>query len=223
MHQQPRRVRGVIFDMDGVLCESEPFTCRAATQMLDELYGLKVRPEEFHPFVGTGEDRFIGGVAESHGLAIDIVAAKARTYEIYLDLIKGRLKPLFGAPEFVAWCRELGMRLAVATSADSIKMDGNLSQIDLPRERFDAIVVGQDVAAKKPAPDVFLLAARRLDLPPEDCLVVEDALSGVRAAKAAGCRCLALTTSFSEGELLAAGADWVSPHLGGVPEGVFLL
>jgi beta-phosphoglucomutase len=223
MRPHPRRVRGAIFDMDGVLCESEPFICRAAIQMLREMYALEVRPEEFLPFVGTGEDRFIGGVAESHGLAIDLGAAKARTYEIYLDLIRGRLQPLMGAPEFVAWCRELGMKLAVATSADTIKMNANLAQIRMPPELFDTVVVGEDAAAKKPAPDIFLLAAKRLGLPPADCLVVEDAVNGVRAAKAAGCRCLALTTSFGEGELLAAGADWTAPHLAGVPEGVFLL
>jgi len=215
-----RRVLGVIFDMDGVLCESEPFICRAATEMFKELYDLEVQAEDFLPFVGTGEARFIGGPAEKYGLDIDIDKAKSRTYKIYLRLIRGRLKPTIGAGEFIDWCRRLGLKLAVATSADVVKMRGNLREIDLPPELFDAVVTGEDIARKKPAPDIFVLAASRLGLRPQECLVVEDAVTGVQAAKSAGCKCLGLTTSFSEGDLLAAGADWVAPDFASVPEGV---
>jgi HAD superfamily hydrolase (TIGR01509 family) len=218
-----RRVRGVIFDMDGVLCESEPFICRAATEMFKELYGVDVPAEDFLPFVGTGEARFIGGPAEKHGLDIDIDKAKSRTYKIYLRLIRGRLKPTIGAREFIDWCRRLGLKLAVATSADAVKMRGNLREIDLPPELFDAVVTGEDIARKKPAPDIFVLAATRLGLRPDECLVVEDAVNGVQAAKSAGAKCLGLTTSFAEGELLSAGADWVAPDFASVPEGVLMI
>ena len=88
----------------------------------------------------------------------------------------------------------------------------------MPPDYFDAIVVGEDVSHKKPAPDIFLLAANRLKLKPEECLVVEDAVSGVAAAKAAGSRCLALTTSFCQEEL--AQADLFATDLSHV-EGVF--
>ena len=170
--------------------------------------------------VGTGENRYIGGVAEKYGLAIDIEKAKARTHEIYLRIIRGRLRPIIGAGEFIDWCRRLGLKTAVATSADFVKMQGNLREIDLPPELFDVVVTGLDIERKKPAPDIFLLAARRLGLEPTDCLVVEDAPNGIQAAKAAGCKCLGLPGSFAEGELLAAGADWTSPHLAAVGEGV---
>jgi len=217
-----RRVRGVIFDMDGVLCESEPFICRAARQMFKELYDLEVQPEDFRPFVGTGEARFIGGPAEKYGLDIDIDKAKSRTYKIYLHLIRGRLKPTIGAREFIDWCRQLGLKLAVATSADMVKMRGNLREINLPAGLFDAVVTGEQITRKKPAPDVFVLAASELGLRPDECLVVEDAVAGVQAAKSAGAKCLGLTTSFSEGELLSAGADWVAPDFASVPEGVLV-
>jgi len=216
-------IRGVIFDMDGVLCDSEPFICEAATRMFAELYGTHVAADDFVAFVGCGENRYLGGVAEMHGLEIDLDAAKRRTYEIYLEIIVGRLRPMHGVAEFVAACRDRGLKLAVATSADRVKMVGNLREIALPPERFDTCVNGLDVARKKPAPDIFLLAARRLNLPPQACLVVEDAPSGVQAAKAAGCACLALTSSFAAGELAACGADWIAPHLASVPEGVFHL
>jgi HAD superfamily hydrolase (TIGR01509 family) len=221
MNPQRTPIRGVIFDMDGVLCDSEPFICEAACRMFAELYGTTVQAEDFLPFVGAGENRYLGGVAAKHGLTIDIDLAKRRTYEIYLQIIKGRLEPMHGVHEFVAECRRRGLKLAVATSADYVKMAGNLAEIRLPPERFDACINGLDVERKKPNPDIFLLAARRLGLPAEDCLVIEDAPNGVQAAKAAGSRCLGLTSSFSEGQLAACGADWIAPDLASVPDGVF--
>ena len=83
---------------------------------------------------------------------------------------------------------------------------------------FQAIVDGNDVVRKKPAPDIFLEACRRLALQPADCLVIEDAVSGVAAARAAGSRCLALTTSFQASDL--AAADWIAPDLAHVPDEV---
>ena len=97
-------------------------------------------------------------------------------------------------------------------------MVANLREIGLPETVFDAVVDGNDVVRKKPAPDIFLEACRRLALPPADCMVIEDAVSGVAAARAAGSRCLALTTSFSTAEL--AGADWFATDLAHVPDEV---
>jgi beta-phosphoglucomutase len=209
-----RRLRGVIFDMDGVLVDSEPFIAEAAIRIFAE-QGHALRPEDFHPFVGMGEDRFLGGPAEMRGIALDLTAAKARTYAIYLDLIRGRLGALTGAREFARGCHDRGLRLAVASSADAIKVVGNLAEVGLPEGTFSAVVTGSDVSRKKPAPDVFLEAARRLDLDPADCLVVEDAPAGVLAAKAAGCRCLALMSTFAADQL--TGADWIAPNLAHVP------
>jgi HAD superfamily hydrolase (TIGR01509 family) len=201
--------------MDGVLVLSEPLLAEAAMQMFAEK-GYTVRHEDFRPFIGMGEDRYIGGVAEAHAIPIAPARDKARTYEIYLEHIKGRLKPLPGVLEFVAECRRRGLKLAVASSADAIKVEGNLNTIGLPPATFDVVVSGSDVGRKKPNPDIFLEASRRLELDPTSCLVVEDAISGVAAAKAAGARCLALTTSFSAEQLTQA--DWVVNDLSRVPD-----
>jgi len=200
--------------MDGVLVLSEPFIAAAAIAMFAEK-GFTVRPEEFRPFIGMGEDRFIGGVAQARAIPIEPERDKARTYEIYLEQIRGRLQPLPGVREFVATCRERGLRLAVASGSDTIKVEANLREIDLAPTDFAAIVTGSEVERKKPAPDIFLEACARLDLDPGACLVIEDAVNGVRAAKAAGARCLALTTSFSAGDL--AQADWIAADLAHVP------
>ena len=208
------RLRGVIFDMDGVLVMSEPLLARAAARMFAEK-GYEVRHEEFHPFIGMGEDRYLGGVAEARGIPMDPERDKARTYDLYLDIIKGQLKALPGVVEFVNECRRLGLKTAVASSADEVKVLGNLSEIGLPPSTFDVVVNGSQVARKKPAPDIFLEACRRLGLDPSVCLVIEDAVSGVAAAKDAGCRCLAVTTSFGRDQLTRA--DWVADNLAEAP------
>src|SRR4051812_9167568 len=126
MTQSPDRQSplAVIFDMDGVLCDSEPFICEAAMRMFAETYGVAVAREDFIPFVGAGEDRFIGGVAEQYGVSLTMPRDKQHTYAVYLQIIRGRLKALPGAAEFVADCRGRGLRTAVATSADRVKLDG---------------------------------------------------------------------------------------------------
>jgi HAD superfamily hydrolase (TIGR01509 family) len=207
-------IRGVIFDMDGVLVDSEPFIAEAAMRMFAER-GLAVRPEDFRPFVGAGEDRYLGGVAERHGFALDLERDKARTYQLYDRMVRGRLGPLPGVHEFIAKCRARKLRLALATSADRVKLLVNLRELGLAPETFDALVDGLDVERKKPAPDIFRLAAERLGLPAGECLVVEDAVNGVAAAKAAGARCLALTTSFTRDQL--AGADFLAATLADAP------
>jgi beta-phosphoglucomutase len=208
-------IKGVLFDMDGVLVDSESFICKAAILMFSEL-GVKVSAEDFKPFVGMGENRYIGGVAEKHGITIDITKVKARTYEIYGEIVKGKLKPLPGAQEFIVKCRNKGFRLALATSADRIKMEVNLKETGLSEDFFQALITGLDVKDKKPSPEIYLKAAKSLGINPEDCLVVEDAVTGIDSGKAAGCRCLAVTTSFNASALRKA--DWICDSLLNVPD-----
>jgi beta-phosphoglucomutase len=194
MHERPN-IRAVIFDMDGVLVDSEPLINAAAIAMFREK-GLLVQPDDFLPFVGAGEDRYIGGVAEHYGFPLDLPAAKQRTYEIYLDLVPSRLEAFPGAFDLVQDCQKVGLLIAVASSADEIKVRANLQKIELPIGFWDAVVMGEDVKNKKPAPDIFLSAARKLGVTSPECVVVEDAVSGVQAAKTASMRCVAVGTSF---------------------------
>ena len=206
-------IKAVIFDMDGVLADSEQIICAAAMQMFAEL-GVKVHRKDFLPFVGAGENRYIGGVAEKYGVAVDIPTAKARTYAIYLDLVPRQLAMFPGADALVLQCKAAGLRIAVASSADRIKIDANLDAIGLPPAQWDALVSGEELTRLKPAPDIFLEASRRLGVSPMQCTVVEDAVNGVQAAKAAGMRCVAVETSFSKEELRQA--DCVCSRIGDI-------
>ncbi|WP_148257612.1 HAD family hydrolase [Leadbettera azotonutricia] len=209
--------QGVIFDMDGVLTDSEWFIAEAGKIMFRENHNTAVTHEDFLPFVGMGENRFLGGVAEKYRLnGFDIERDKKRTYEIYVEIIKGKLDPLPGAVEFVKACIAAGYKTALATSTDYIKMNASLEAIGLAHGFFEATVNGLEVERRKPFPDIFLEAARRIGIAPDHCWVVEDSVGGVQAAKAAGMRCLGLLTTFPEGEIRKAGADIIVKDLSAV-------
>ena len=192
--------------MDGVLLDSEEDICRAGVEMLKEK-GYQVAPEDFVEFTGMGENRYLGGVAAKHNIPFELEKDKARTYEIYAILAKGKLSLLPGAREFISLCLDRDLKIALASSADRIKIEINLAETGIPQNTFHTIVSGLDIEDKKPAPDIFLKAAENLGVDPRDCLVVEDAISGVTAGKSAGARVLALTTSFKAEEL--NHADWI--------------
>lgn len=223
--------------MDGVLIDSEWFIAEASRIMFKETHGVDVSPDDFPAFVGKGENRFLGGVAEKYGIAgFDITRDKARTYCIYDEIARDKLKPFPGSLEFVRRCRELGLKTALATSADYTKLVINLKALGLSNDEmrsdqiglaaaieaanrnkiFDAMVNGLDVERHKPYPDIFLEAASRLDTESDACWVIEDAISGIEAAKAAGMRCLALLTSFSRDKIEAAGPDKIASDLSAI-------
>jgi beta-phosphoglucomutase len=194
-----------IFDMDGVLVDSEPVINAAAIQGLSE-YGVTARPGDFLPFVGAGEDRYIGGVAEKYGLAYR-VEMKDRVHEIYLSLIHDKLRPFPGALDVLEALSRRPGKVVLASSSDHVKIRANLRAAGLPAGAFDLILSGEDVPRKKPSPDIYLTAAERIDAPPSECIVIEDAVNGVIAAKAAGMICIAVTSSFPRERLREAGAD----------------
>ncbi len=196
-------IRAVIFDMDGVLTDSELLINAAAIAMFKEK-GLTVQPDDFLPFVGAGEERYVGGVAEKYNFPLDPVEGKNRTYEIYFDLVPTQLEAFPGVLELVAACRSAGLRVAVASSADGNKVSVNLKKIGLPDEWWDAVVTGEFVTHKKPAPDIFLLTARTLGVSPAECVVVEDAANGIQAAKAAGMRSVAVAHTLPAEQLGSA-------------------
>ncbi len=212
-------IKGVLFDMDGVLVDSEEFICKAAVQMFKER-GIAVRESDFLPFVGAGEDRYLGGVAEKYGISLDLKTAKTRTYKIYDEIIQGNMEILPGVQDFIKKCRDFKLKIALATSADETKMKANLNATGLSLSLFDAAVSGLDVERKKPYPDIYVKAARLIGLSPENCLVIEDAVNGVAAAKAAGTRCLAITSSFTKAQL--HDADWFAEDLAHVPDDVLM-
>lgn len=193
------KVRAILFDMDGVLIDSEALMARAGILALRE-FGIEAVSEDFLPFVGRGEDKYIGGVAEKHGVRYD-TAMKDRAYDYYGQMVAAEATvPADTLPTLKA-LHARGIRMAVCSSADRVKVRYNLRAIGADESLFGAIVTGSDVERKKPEPDIYLKGAELLGEKPEDCLVVEDAPSGIQAAHAGGIRAAGIASSFSAQEL----------------------
>ena len=197
------KYKAVLFDMDGVLIESEWLIRAASIQSLEE-YGIHAKHEDFLEFTGMGEDRFIGGVAEKYGLTYD-PAMKQRAYDFYGQRVKEDAEVPRGVKEMLETLHSRGVKLAICSAADRRKVLFNLSALGVPEERFTAIVSGNEVARKKPFPDIYLKGAELVGEAPENCLVAEDAISGVQAAHAAGMDAAAVPTTFTR-EQLQSGA-----------------
>ncbi|KAL1545981.1 Protein SUPPRESSOR OF QUENCHING 1, chloroplastic [Salvia divinorum] len=212
------KVSAVLFDMDGVLCNSEELSRLAAVDVFAEM-GVQVTVEDFVPFMGTGEAKFLGGVASVKGVeGFNPDSAKKRFFEIYLDKYA---KPnsgigFPGAYELIVQCKTKGLKVAVASSADRIKVDANLAAAGLQLSMFDAIVSADAFENLKPAPDIFLAASKILDVPTNECLVIEDALAGIQAATSACMRCIAVTTTLAEDTLRAAGPSLIRKEIGDI-------
>lgn len=200
-------MKAVIFDMDGVLVNSEPVIIEASLRVLRE-HGVEAKESDFLEFTGMGDAIFIGGVAKKYGLEYE-PSMKDRAYSIYLDIINEKIKKFPGVLPLLSYLREKSYTLAVASASDLIKVEANIKALGAEKSWFRAIITGSDVERKKPFPDIYLKAAAAAGVEPKDCLVVEDALSGIKAAKAAGMKCAAVTTSFTRAELEKSEADCI--------------
>lgn len=205
-------ISGILFDMDGVLIDSEAYIAQAAILFFADK-GVQASVEDFQPFVGAGEDRYIGGVAEKYGLELDLEDAKAKVYQKYAQLVLGHVGPMPGVTRFLKNARAAGLKMAVASSADRTKVEINLQAIGADLQWFDIVISGSQIKRKKPYPDIYQFAAFSLGLACDDCLVVEDAVNGVQAAKAAGCLCCGITGTFDAETLAQNGADIIVTSL----------
>ena len=203
---QSHNFEALIFDMDGVLIDSEPLHARAKREALLEA-GVIVPESLFASYIGRSDKAMIYELAAEHGLneqrSVEILVRKHRIYES----LEHTLRPVPGAIEFVHWAKSR-YRLALATSATNRNREAALKSLQI-ESMFEVAVDSASFSQPKPSPEVFQIALERLDLAPTACLVIEDAVNGIVAARAAGCFSAGLTTSFSGDSLREAGADIV--------------
>ncbi len=202
------RPRALIFDLDGLLIDSEPTWFVVEGSFLAELGHTWTR-EDADSCMGQGTPNTLRIWQQRFGVKVDI----ARDTELIVDRMIARasempLKP--GARELVSSARAAGLRLAVASSSPRRLIEAVLRATKLDRS-MDAVVSGQEVPRGKPAPDVFLRAAELLGVEPAACVVLEDALAGVKAARAANMRVLAVPTVAADA--IAPLATWVMSDL----------
>jgi len=202
----------ILFDMDGVLIDSEELMARSGVLGLKD-FGIDAKPEDFIPFVGRGEDMYMGGVARKYGHEFD-PEMKTRCYYHYgLHVEEEAFVPREVSIVLPA-LKEAGLKLAVCTSADMGKVVHNLRAIGVGKDFFDGFVTGDSITRLKPDPEIYLTGARLTGTAPEKCLVVEDAPSGILSAHAAGMKVAAITSTFDEKTLREqAGPDFFIHNL----------
>ncbi|MHC4863943.1 MAG: HAD family hydrolase [Planctomycetota bacterium] len=193
---------GVIFDLDGVLVDTSEFH-KQAWYDLAEKEGFEMSDEFFGKTFGMQNSRIIPQLT-----AIDLAAEQIERLgrwkeERYRELAEGNLAATHGAERLLGDLKNAGFVLAIGTSTPQVNLELILEQTGLGRY-FEAYVTGDDIRAGKPAPDTFLKAAEKLNVPATQCAVIEDAVAGVEAAKAAGMAAVALTTTRSRGDLQQA-------------------
>jgi HAD superfamily hydrolase (TIGR01509 family) len=207
----------VIFDVDGLLVDTE--TCDyEAWRELHEAHGLELSVADYchnAGLYGTWE-RMYETISQISGHSPE--ALHARRDPRFRELVHACLRP---APELVSLLQALtvrGVKRGIASSSDSDWVAYLVDGLGLLQE-FQAVVTGHDVARRKPAPDVYLLAAERLGVRPQRCVALEDSTHGIQAARAAGMRVITIPNPISVHQDLSL-ADRCVPHFGDVTLGL---
>ena len=200
--------KAILFDMDGVLVDSEPMHERSIVALSAELGEAITSKEVLDSFKGAPEfimGRRLQEMYPASGLdAEQIIRRKGDLYEGMFDQVS--LLP--GVLDFLKQSKANGLRFASATSANRFTQELSFSGHGLA-PWFEAIVTGEDITRGKPDPEPYLLAASKLCIAPEDCVVIEDSLNGVRSGMAAGCKVIAITGTFPRIILSELGPDLI--------------
>lgn len=186
--------RAFIFDMDGTIVDNMSFHT-ASWITFFQRRGKDIDADEFfRTTAGRQGKEIIRFHMGEHLHDNEVLLLNDEKEIVYRELYEPHLKTVAGFDDLIAQAKRRSVALAVATAAPNANITFTLDGLDL-RRHFDAVVGAADVARGKPNPDVFLLAARRCGVPPEHCIVFEDAPLGVEAARRAGMRTVVLTTT----------------------------
>ncbi|MDD5945144.1 MAG: HAD family phosphatase [Clostridia bacterium] len=207
-------MKAFIFDMDGVLVDSQPYHFKADIDTMAE-YGI-IRDEKFYEaFAGTVTRDRMTTLKKMFSLDASVEEMTKRREQMILDVIADEnIEPVSGIPQLLSHIKEKGLKTAVASSSSYELINMVLEKLDIAKY-FDSLTSGSDVKRGKPAPDVFLLAAERLGVSPDECIVVEDSENGVKAAKAARMKALGYINPTS-GKQCLDEADIVTDDFNGV-------
>ena len=214
----------VIFDMDGLLVDTERLQFGASDLVLRDLRGVTLPREVMTALVGLRSDECWAYLRERYGLAESIEELEAAQTAYYAPMLREQVESMPGARELVDALHERGYPLAIASSSPLWQIEAVVDRLNL-RDVLAAVASGEEVPHGKPAPDVYLLAAERLGVPPVRCLALEDSGPGTAAAKAAGMSVIAVPSaetaghSFEQADLVLPSLVGALPALTRLPDG----
>jgi len=198
-------IKAILFDLDGVLVDSEKVIGKIALDVFKE-EGLDVIEEDLYRFVGGGDRIFIDGISKLYNKELDFDTTYKKINDKYLE---SEIPLINGAVDFLINAKKAQFKIAIVSSARRKKVLKNLNALNLGEDFFDLVVTGENIVRNKPNPDIYQYAALTLKVPYENCLVFEDSILGVTAAKEAKCNVVALSTTSESKKLEKAGAMFV--------------
>jgi HAD superfamily hydrolase (TIGR01509 family) len=208
--------RAVIFDLDGVLADSEPCWNEIDAKLLSEC-GVSYRGEYHRDVLGVSYRLAVEFYKKAFGLSASVEELMRRRGEIATEFFANRVGLFPSTKTTLERLREMRVRLAVATSSVSASARPFLDRHELT-PFFDVIVTGDEIERGKPDPDIYLRAAKKLGIAADACLAIEDALSGIAAGKAAGMRVAAIPDRrFVDARDYEKKADYVLGSLSEIP------
>lgn len=195
-----RKIKAVIFDMDGVISDTQNILAAVEKDILKE-YGIDMSTKEITKrFAGMSSREMFSMILSENNKDLSLIDKLIKERKIKTEnAVKGNVKEVSGTREFIDNLLKNGFQLAVASGSGISFIDLVLSELGL-KDRFSAIASSQEVESGKPDPAVFLLAAEKLSLKPEECVVIEDGINGMTAAKRAGMKCIGLVRNKDEQE-----------------------
>jgi HAD superfamily hydrolase (TIGR01509 family) len=206
----------VIFDLDGVLADSEPWWNQIDKKLLAE-HGVTYRGQYHRNVLGVSYRLAVEFYKEAFRIAAPVEELMRRRGEIATEFFANRIGLFPSAKATLEQLHDMKVRLAVATSSVGASARPFLDRTGIT-SFFDVIVTGDEIERGKPLPDIYLRTAEKLDVPVDACLVVEDALSGIAAGKAANMRVAAIPdTRFVDGRQYQKEADYVLASLSEIP------
>lgn len=190
----------VIFDMDGVICDTNPYHSLAWKAFLDK-YNIASSEVEFIAHMYGKSNSYI----LKHFFKREITGEEFDRMEfekeaLFREIYDAHVTPIAGLLAFIEDLKRNGVKTGIATSAPYLNMELILSKLPL-REQMESLLASEDVSSHKPSPEVYLKSAQNLGVPPERCVVFEDSFSGVAAGKAAGAKVVGVLSTYKKEEL----------------------